>query len=170
MLYRAAPGKSMLTQHICVMPNRCVPGEPLNVIWFSTKCKLGSVGNNEGWRSTLQCDFYESLLCSWKECLLRMLLSEPCCFPPLTRQSKVSHFHPPSGFHSSYRMFLKCNKTTVVNNSYWLDCGQKKREIFWWSKEQCRSSSVVRWPRRQSQIMQLLSVCTSHWAASLSSA
>lgn len=133
MAYRTVPGKSVLTQHISVMPNRCVPGAPLNVIRYSTQCKLSSVGNNEGRRMRrpllLTCHLSGwTLLCSWKECLLRMLLSEPCCFPPLTWQCKVSHFHPASGFHSSYRMLSKCNKTTVVYNCYCIDCGQKERK------------------------------------------
>lgn len=48
MLYQAVPGKSVLTQHSYVMPNRCVPREPLNLIRFSTQCKRSSMGNNEG--------------------------------------------------------------------------------------------------------------------------
>lgn len=92
-----------------------------------------------------------------------MLVSEPCCFPPLTWQSKVSHFHPPSGFHSSYRMLSKCNKTTVVYNCYCIDCEQKVERENLWSRQQCSPSFVVLWPKRQSQTIRLLSIFTFHW-------
>lgn len=128
---RAKPGKSVLTQQSYVMPNRCLPREPLNVIRFSTQSKLSSVGNNEPTKAKSTFadgpPFTKSgwtLLCSWKECTLRMLLSKSCCFSLLTWQSKVSHFNSASGFHSSYRMLSKCNKTTAVYYCYCIDCGK----------------------------------------------
>lgn len=90
MLYQAVPGKSVLTQHSYVMPNRCVPREPLNMIRFST---LSPMGNNEGQRKQRPL-----LLMFHLTILLLQNQAGPCCVPGRNVLCVCSSLRP-AAFH-----------------------------------------------------------------------